>query len=152
MEESLGTHVDFLAEPIMELLPSSPAMRIPLSLRPPDMHDMLQIFLNEAGSQEFGVVVCGSVFSRVDLSCFLHLSCSSYLRLQPICHGSQFDLHHHSLGIMHQCYFSDHHLDLIDVRCGIVLPGRACYLLPLHSSEMNAFKLGRMVGFALVII
>jgi len=30
----------------------------------------LQIFLNETGSQELGVLVCGSVFNGADLSCF----------------------------------------------------------------------------------
>jgi len=71
VEDSLiETPVGVLAEPIIELLPSSPVMRVPLSLRPPDLHDPLQIFLNEVGSQEFGVLVCGSVFSGADLSCF----------------------------------------------------------------------------------
>ena len=45
-------------------------MRVPLSLRPPDMYDSLRIFLNEVSSQEFGVLICGSVFSEADLSCF----------------------------------------------------------------------------------
>ena len=46
--------------------------------------------------------------------------------------------------MMHQSHFPDHHFGLIDMRCCIVLPGRACYLLPLHSPEMNASKPGRM--------
>ena len=50
-EESLiETHVDLLAEPIMELLPFSSTIRVLLSLRPPDMYEPLQIFLHEAGS------------------------------------------------------------------------------------------------------
>ena len=58
-------------EPIMELLSPSPTMRVFLSLRPADVYDSLQIFLNEAGSQEFGVLVCDSVFSRADWSYFV---------------------------------------------------------------------------------
>ena len=69
MKESLiETHVNLAVEPVMELSPSSSAMRVPLFLRPPDVYDPLQIFLNEAGSQEFGVVVCFLVFNGVDLS------------------------------------------------------------------------------------
>ena len=45
------TPLDLLAEPIMELLLSSPVIRAPLSLRLPDVYDPLQIFLNEASSQ-----------------------------------------------------------------------------------------------------
>jgi len=51
-----------------QLLPSSPAIRITLSLRQPDVYNPLQIFLNEAGSYEFDVLACGSVFSRADFS------------------------------------------------------------------------------------
>jgi len=64
----IATPVYLLADPIMELLPFFPAMRVLLSLRPPDMYDPLRIFLNEAGLQEFGILVCGLVFSRADLS------------------------------------------------------------------------------------
>ena len=48
MEESLiETPIDLLAEFIIDVLPSSPAMRVLLSLRSPDVYDLLQIFLNE---------------------------------------------------------------------------------------------------------
>ena len=67
MKESLiKTPVDLLLKPIMELVSSSPPMRARLSLRLPDVYDLLQIFLNEAGSQEFVVLVCGSVFRGAD--------------------------------------------------------------------------------------
>jgi len=45
-------------------------MNVHLS-QPPDVYDPLQIFLHEAYSQEFGVLLCGSVFSSGDLSCFV---------------------------------------------------------------------------------
>ena len=51
----IETNVDLLAESIMKLLSSLPAMMVFLSLRPPDVYDPLQIFLNEAALQEFGV-------------------------------------------------------------------------------------------------
>ena len=71
MEKSLiETPIDRLVEPIIELLPSLSTMRVLLSLRPPDVYDSLQIFLNEACSQELSVLVCGSVFNGADLSCF----------------------------------------------------------------------------------
>ena len=54
----------------MELLSSSPAMKVSLFLRPPDMHDPLHIFLNEASLQEFGILICGLVFKGADWSCF----------------------------------------------------------------------------------
>ena len=54
----------------MKLLPSSLAIRVLLSLRPLDMYNPLQIFLHEVGSQEFGILVCGSVLSGADLSYF----------------------------------------------------------------------------------
>ena len=54
----------------MKLLSSSLAIRVSLSLRLPDVYAPLRIFLNEAGLQEFGIVVCGSVFNGADLSCF----------------------------------------------------------------------------------
>jgi len=71
VEESLiETLICLLAEPTMELLSSSSVMRVPLSLRLLDVYYPLQIFLNESCTQEFGVLVCGLVFSEADLSCF----------------------------------------------------------------------------------
>jgi len=69
-ESLIETHVDLLAEPIMELLSSSLTMRVTLSLRPPDVYDPLQIFLHMAGSQEFGILVRGSVYNGADFSYF----------------------------------------------------------------------------------
>ena len=95
----METPVDFLAEPIMELLPSSPAIRVFLSLRPHVVYDPL----NEVGSLEFGVLVCGSVLSGADLSCF---AAFIPLELPP----TAIDLsrkpvspHYRGSGMMHQC-------------------------------------------------
>ena len=54
----------------MELLLFLPAMRVPLSLRPPDRYDSFQLFLHGAGSHEFGIFVCGSIYSGADFSNF----------------------------------------------------------------------------------
>ena len=56
----------------MELLTSSPAMRVLLSVRSPDTYDSLQIFLEQTGSQEIKPLMMQNtidpVFSRDDLS------------------------------------------------------------------------------------
>ena len=54
----------------MKLLPSSLAMRVPLSLRPPDMYNPLQVFLHEACPQEFAVLVCGSIVQQSGFELF----------------------------------------------------------------------------------
>jgi len=48
----IGTLVDLLSESTMELLLSSPTIRIPVSLRSPDLYDPLQIFLQDTESHE----------------------------------------------------------------------------------------------------
>jgi len=48
----IRTLLNLPAEFTMEILPSSPAMRIPVSLRLPDLYDPLQIFLQETESHE----------------------------------------------------------------------------------------------------
>ena len=53
-EQLIETLVDLPPELTMKLLLSLPAMRVLLSLRPPDVYDLLQIFLNDAVSQKFG--------------------------------------------------------------------------------------------------
>jgi len=69
--------MDLPAEPTMKLLPSSPAMRVQLSLRSSDTYDSLQIFLQQTGSQEIKRLIVqstiGSVFSRDDLP--RHIAC-----------------------------------------------------------------------------
>jgi len=56
---------------------SSSAMRILLSLRSPDVYDLLQIFLEATGSQEVGFLmvqsIIGPVFSWDDLP--RHVAC-----------------------------------------------------------------------------
>ena len=63
--------VNLPAEFIMDLLPSSPAIRVPLSLRLPDTYDPLQIFLQQTGSHEIKLLMVqstiDSVFSGDDL-------------------------------------------------------------------------------------
>ena len=51
----IGTLVNLSAESAMELLMSSPAMRIPVSLRSPDLYDLLQIFLHDTESWEISL-------------------------------------------------------------------------------------------------
>ena len=65
-ESLIKTLVDLSAEPTMELLSYSPATRVPLSMKSSDMSDHFQIFL-----QEIGVLICGLVFSKVELSCYV---------------------------------------------------------------------------------
>ena len=48
----IGTLVDLSVECTIELLLPSPAMRISMSLRSPDLYDHLQIFLHDTKSQE----------------------------------------------------------------------------------------------------
>ena len=113
----------------MVLLLSSPAIRLLLSLRPPGVYDSLQIFQNKAGHKSlvsWYVVQFSAELIEVVL---LHLSCSSYLLLQSICHESQFHLHNCGSSMMHQCGFPEHYHSLIDARCGTILPDHACCLL-----------------------
>jgi len=69
-EQLIETLVNLPTELTMKLLLSLPAQRVLLSLRPPDVYDLLQIFLNDAVSQKFGVLIYGSIFSGTNLSCF----------------------------------------------------------------------------------
>jgi len=73
VELSIETHIDLLEEPALDLIPSSAVIRASLFLRSPDMYDPLQIFLHEAGSQEISALICGSIFSRTELTC--HTAC-----------------------------------------------------------------------------
>ena len=116
------------------------------------MYDPLQIFLHETGSQEFGVLVCGSVFSGADLSYFAAFNLLELPLTAADLSRKQFHLYHRGSSLMHQCHFPDHHLGLIDERCDTVLPNRACYLFPLHSPKMNASNPGRMMKIGVVII
>ena len=51
----------------MELLPPLTTMRASVFLRSLDVYDPLQIFLQDAGSQEIGALICGLVFSGAEL-------------------------------------------------------------------------------------
>ena len=95
----------------------------------------------------------GPVFSGDDLLGILHVFYSSYLWLQPICHGGQFHLHHHGLDVMHHCYCHDHHLGVIEVMRGdcSVWPGHTCYLLPTAFTGDECFSSrGELMGLLLV--
>jgi len=72
IEELLvGTSVDLPTELVMELVSSTPAVRISVSLGSPDAYDPLQILLEATGSQEFRFLMVqstiGLVFSGEDL-------------------------------------------------------------------------------------
>ena len=54
----IETFVDLSAESTMELLLSSPAMRIPVSLRSPDLYDLLQIFHRRQSHRKSGYSRC----------------------------------------------------------------------------------------------
>ena len=70
-EPLIEIFVDLPAEPTMDLLPSSSATRVTLSLRSRDTYDPLDIFLQQAGSQEIKFLIVQStivsVFSGDDL-------------------------------------------------------------------------------------
>jgi len=78
---------------------------------------------------------------------------SHYRHLQLARHRDQLHLLHHDFDVIFSYWCCNHHLvpiEKIHARCGSVLPGHACYLLSLHSTEMNDFK-PRMIGIALVV-
>ena len=66
----IGTLIDLPAEPTMELISSLEAMRVSFFLKSSDVYEPLQIFLQEAGSNEIGALVCGLVFSGAEFSCY----------------------------------------------------------------------------------
>ena len=80
VELPIETIVDLPVEPTLELVPSLTVMMASLFLRSPDVYDILQIFLQETGSQEISALVCGSVFRRAELT----LSRCIYLTRAPI--------------------------------------------------------------------
>jgi len=56
---------DLLAEPTIEILPSPPSMRVPLSLRLLDTYDPLQMFLQQTGSQEIKFLMVQRIIDLV---------------------------------------------------------------------------------------
>ena len=46
-EPLIETLADLLAELVMKLVPPTPTVRVPVTLRSPDLYDSLQIFLQE---------------------------------------------------------------------------------------------------------
>ena len=69
----IKTHVDFLAEPTLELVPFLVVMRALSFLRSPDVYNSLQIFLQEPVSQEIGTLIYGLDFNGAELTC--HVAC-----------------------------------------------------------------------------
>ena len=59
IEPLFETHVDLLAEPTLELVPSLAVMRASIFLRSSDVYDPLKIFLQEPVSQKIGTLICG---------------------------------------------------------------------------------------------
>jgi len=56
---------DLSAELDMELVPPTPDVRVPVTLRSPDLYDPLQIFLQETMSQEVRLFMVRSIFDSV---------------------------------------------------------------------------------------
>jgi len=81
-EPLVDISADLPVEFAMELVLSSSAVRVPLSLRSPDVYDHLQTLLEATSSQEFGFLMVqstiGSVFNRKDLSWHVAWSCLRY--------------------------------------------------------------------------
>jgi len=73
-ELPIETLVDLPTELTMGLLSLSPPMIFSLSLRSPDVYDLLQIFLQEAGSQEIKLVMVQSAVSLVFIMDDSHMS------------------------------------------------------------------------------
>ena len=64
-EPLVKNSVDLSAELAMELMTSTPAMRVPVSQRSPDLYNPLQIFLHETESQEVRLFVVRSTVDSV---------------------------------------------------------------------------------------
>jgi len=82
----------------MELLSSSPAMMIPVSLRSHDLYNPLQIIYRRHSHWRLSYSGCEVQLIRFSPRrmrfCLIHMHWSSCHPLQQICHGSQFHLHH----------------------------------------------------------
>jgi len=61
--------VDLPADPTLELVPLLAVIRASFFLKSPGVYDLLQIFLQHAGSQEIDVLVCRLVSSGAELPC-----------------------------------------------------------------------------------
>jgi len=99
----IETLVDFLANFTMELVPSLTAMRASFFLRSPDVHYSLQIFLQEASSQEIGALVCELVFSGAKLLRYVArilFELSLIVTGLSRTHGNLFYLHHLGFNVM----------------------------------------------------
>jgi len=64
-EPLVKNSVDLSAELAIELMTSTPAMKVPLSQRSPDLYDPLQIFLQETESQEVRLFMVRSTVDSV---------------------------------------------------------------------------------------
>jgi len=94
MEEPL---IETSAELFIELMPSLPTVRVPVSLRSHNLYDPLQIFLEKTESQEIRLFMVrstvDSVLTRENVNMSAHVHCLSYHLLKQIYHGCQFHLH-----------------------------------------------------------
>jgi len=96
-EPIVETSADLPVELAMKLVPSSPAMRVPLSLRSLDINDRLQIFIKVIDSQEVGFLMVqstvGPVFIRDDLPRHAAYVLFEVPSNRVVGHRNQF--HHH---------------------------------------------------------
>ena len=129
---------------VIELVPSTPTMRVPLPMRLPDVYDLLQILLEVTSSQEFGFLWCRvqSIQSSSGMIYLgmLHAPCLRYHRPRPVSTSS-------TSTTLVQSWRNDANspittLAWLRIR-DVVQP--TFYLL-LHSSGMNVFKPGEWWG------
>jgi len=74
VELPIETLVDLSAEPFMDLVPTVAAMRTSFFLRSPGLYDPLQILIQEAVSQEIGILVYELDFCGAELT--FHAACT----------------------------------------------------------------------------
>ena len=64
-EPFVETLTNLSAELAMELVPPTPVVRVPVTLKSPDLYDSLQIFLQETGSQEIWLFMVRSTVESI---------------------------------------------------------------------------------------
>ena len=79
----METSADLPAELVMELVPPTPAVRVPVTLRSPDLYDSLQIFLQETGSQLIKQFIVRSTVDSALTQKDMHVSATRALLKWP---------------------------------------------------------------------
>jgi len=82
-EPLMETSADLPAELVMELVPPTPAVRVPVTLRSPDLYDSLQIFLQETGSQLIKQFIVRSIVDSALTQKDMHVSATRALLKWP---------------------------------------------------------------------